>query len=112
MSVYHVFLIYRDMWGDEWQLLQYDIVSAEDLHEQFIEPIRTDRVFTVQNYSILPSNILRLHIYRSECLYAEIQLPDKRSPLDESHDYVQRLFESGLIEGVEPCTSDFLSINT
>lgn len=109
MPVYHVFLTYRDVWGDEWQLLQYDIVSADDLHEQFIDPIRNARVFTVQSYSILPSNILRFHIYRSECLYAEIQLPDKRSPLDESHDYVQRLFESGLIEGVEPCTNDFLS---
>ena len=112
MLMYHVFLTYRDMWGDEWQLLQYDIVSIEDLQDQFIDPIRNDRVFTVQSYSILPSNVLRLHIYRSECLYAEIQLPDKRSPLDESHDYVQRLFESGLIDGVEPCTHDFLSINT
>ncbi len=111
MSVYHVFLTYRDLWGDEWQLLQYDIASIEDLHKQFIDPIRNDHVFTVQSYSILPSNILRLHIYRSECLYAEIQLPDERSPLDESHDYVQRLFESGLIEGVVPCTGHFLSTN-
>ena len=110
--MYHVFLTYRDVWGDEWQLLQYDISSTEDLHEQFIDPIKDDRVFTVQSYSIQPSNILRLHIYRSECLYAEIKLPDKRSPLDESHDYVQRLFESGLIEGVEPCTDYFLSANT
>ncbi len=112
MPVYHVFLTYQDVWGDEWQLLQYDIPSTDDLHEKFIDPIRGNRTFTVQSYSILPSNILRLHIYRSERLYAEIQLPDERSPLDESHEYVQRIFESGLIEGVEPCTSYFLSTNT
>jgi hypothetical protein len=111
MSVYHVFLTYRDVWGEEWQLLQYDISSITDLCEQFIDPIQADRVFKVQSYAIIPSNILRLYIYRSDCLYAEIRLPGEHNPLDESHEYVQRLFESGLIEGVEPCTSQFLSTN-
>ena len=108
MMLYHVFLTFRSSSGEEHTLVEYNILSEQEIIDRVITPLDEQRFITLQEYIVHPVNILQLRIYRSEKRMEVLLLPDGATLVETEPEHVLYYFDQEVVPGIEECTSQFL----
>jgi hypothetical protein len=110
MPYYHVYIEYLSKSGENAGLMNYNL-GEEFLKEKIVTPFNRQKAFAPLGIIIQPSQISRICIFKSTKKYADLVLPDGKSPLgrDDAR-WIAWCFYNDKVEDVVPCTEDFISL--
>jgi len=107
MPYYHIYIRYVNRKGVEKTLFSFDL-SKEGVQKR-VSRILKNKPFLFVGRLVKPSDVLILHIFKSEKETDDITLPSGKNVMDEKDcTIISNRFIEGRVKGIRGCTYDFL----
>lgn len=108
MATFHVYVRHRMENKDQPTVLLYDN-SREFVEQRIAAPYMNNETLMIGGRFVHSSDIEEILIFWSVERAGKTILPNGKTMLDESLDYIKRCYADGTLEGLSLCTDDFIT---